>query len=410
MTADNSDETAPGRYPRTWGARPSGRRRKPRTRRQKALLISACTLAGAVALGGVGAGFAYVKLNGNLSGVDINAALGTDRPQDTPDGSMDILVLGSDSRAGKNSGYGQDDGSSRSDTAMVVHLNKDHDRASVVSIPRDTVVNRPSCAGTADGKGAGAHGQSGRSDDDQNEGAAPQRAMFNSAYQVGGPACAVKTVESLSGVRMDHYVEVDFDGFKKLINTLGGVKMTTTRSINDPESHLRLPAGTHRLDGEQALGLVRTRHGVGDGSDLGRIQLQQSFVKSLLNQVNSIGLFSNPKRLYDLADTATSALTTDSDLDSVNSLTGLARTLKGVTSDDVQMTTLPVRYDPANVNRVVPIDSKAKQVWRALKHDRRVPKSATSTSAGDSADAEGVIQDGDGGSSHSAGQARTERR
>ncbi|WP_193386436.1 LCP family protein [Streptomyces xiaopingdaonensis] len=391
MTGDSSEGTA-GREPRTWAARPTGRRRKPRTRRRKALVIGACTVAGAVALGGAGLGVAYVKFNGNISGVDINAALGTDRPEDAPGGSMDILVLGSDSRAGDNSSYGQDDGSSRSDTAMIVHVNEDHDRATVVSIPRDTVVDRPTCAADGDAKNEGA--KKGDDGESERQGAPAQRAMFNTAYQVGGPACAVKTVESLSGVRMDHYVEVDFDGFKKLIDTLGGVKMTTTESIDDKESHLTLPAGTHRLDGEQALGLVRTRHGVGDGSDLGRIQLQQSFVKSLIDQVNSVGLFSNPKRLYDLADTATSALTTDSDLDSVNDLSGLAKTLKGVTSDDMQMTTLPVRYDPRDENRVVPISGKTAQVWKALKKDRPIPKSATKNSAGDAADVDGVIRDG----------------
>ncbi|NED80330.1 LytR family transcriptional regulator, partial [Streptomyces sp. SID11233] len=92
----------------------------------------------------------------------------------------------------------------------------------------------------------------------------------NSAYAAGGPACAVKTVESMSGIRMDHYVEVDFTGFKKLVDALGGVPLTTTKPIQDASSHLSLAAGRHTLDGEQSLGLVRTRHGVGDGSDLGR--------------------------------------------------------------------------------------------------------------------------------------------
>ncbi len=143
--------------------------------------------------------------------------------------------------------------------------------------------------------------------------------MFNSAYSTGGAPCAVKTVETLSGLRMDHYLEVDFSGFQQLIDDLGGVEVTTSEAIKDPDSHLDLPAGTHTLDGEQALGLVRTRHGVGDGSDLGRIQLQQAFVKALVDQVKDIGLLGNPKKLYDIADTATKTVTTDSDLGSVNS-------------------------------------------------------------------------------------------
>ena len=111
----------------------------------------------------------------------------------------------------------------------------------------------------------------------------------------------------MSGIRMDHYIEVDFTGFKKLIDELGGVEITTTKAIDDSKSHLDLEPGTHTLDGEQSLGLVRTRKSVGDGSDLGRIQLQQAFMKALMDQVKSVGVFTNPKKLFDLADTATKA-------------------------------------------------------------------------------------------------------
>jgi LCP family protein required for cell wall assembly len=377
MAGDSNDggTAAEGRARRI---RAGGRRRKPRSGRQRAIRAAVWTVAGAVVLGGGGLGFAYFKLDGNISGVDINAALGTNRPHDVPNGSMDILVMGSDSRAGDNAKYGKDQGGARSDTAMVVHINEKHDKASVVSIPRDTLIKRPSCQGD---ESVG------------NKKVPAQRAMFNSAYEVGGPACAVKTVESLSGVRMDHYLEVDFSGFKKLINTLGGVKMTTTKPIKDKDSHLNLKEGTHTLNGEQSLGLVRTRHGVGDGSDLGRIQLQQAFIKALMDQVNSIGLFSSPKKLYDLADTATSAITTDSDLDSVSELTGMAKMLKGIKSDDIQMTTLPVDYDPDDPNRVIPLEAKTKKVWKALKADKPVPKSATKGSAGDQTDIGGVVKD-----------------
>ncbi|WP_326687928.1 LCP family protein [Streptomyces sp. NBC_01795] len=380
MAGDSNDgDTAAERRAR--GIRASGRRRKPRSGRTRAMRAAAWTVAGAVVLGGGSLGFVYFKLDGNISGVDINAALGTNRPQDVPNGSMDILVMGSDSRAGDNAKYGKDQGGARSDTAMVVHINEKHDKASVISIPRDTLIQRPSCQGD---ESVG------------NKKVPAQRAMFNSAYEVGGPACAVKTVESISGVRMDHYLEVDFSGFKKLINTLGGVEMTTTKPIKDKDSHLNLKAGTHTLDGEQSLGLVRTRHGVGDGSDLGRIQLQQAFVKALMDQVNSIGLFSSPKKLYDLADTSTSAITTDSDLDSVSELTGMAKMLKGIKSDDIQMTTLPVDYDPNDPNRVIPLEAKTKKVWKALKADKPVPKSATKGSAGDQTDIGGVVKDKNG--------------
>ncbi|MFD8815739.1 LCP family protein [Streptomyces sp. NPDC059627] len=356
------------------GRRGRGRRRKPPGRGHKALLVTAWTAAGILVLGGTGVGYLYFKLNGNLKTVDINQALGTDRPTKVDNGSENILVLGSDSRSGSNKklGGGTDDGSARSDTAMIVHVYKGHKKAAVVSIPRDTLIDRPACTD--------AHGTSH---------AAATGVMFNSAYSTGGAACAVKTVESVTGIRMDHYLEVDFSGFQKLVDELGGVEVTTTKAIDDRESHLDLKAGPHTLNGKQALGLVRTRHGVGDGSDLGRIQLQQAFVKALINQVKHVGVFTSPKKLYDLADTATKTVTTDSDLGSVNSLIDFANGLKSISSKNMHMVTMPVEYDPANPNRVIVAEAKAKQVWKALKNDRPIPASATKGTA--TGQAKGVV-------------------
>ncbi|MBB5935744.1 LCP family protein [Streptomyces zagrosensis] len=357
------------------GRKATGRRRKTPSKRHRALVLTAWITASVVLLGGSALGYAYYKLNGNLTGVDINAALGTDRPDDVDNDSMDILVLGSDSRAGKNGKYGRDEGGARSDTAMIVHVYEGRKKASVVSIPRDTLIQRPTCT------------------KNDKEAPAAKNAMFNTAYEVGGPACAVKTVESMSGIRMDHYLEVDFSGFQNLIDVLGGVDITTTEPIHDKDSHLDLEPGEHTLTGEQSLGLVRTRHGVGDGSDLGRIKLQQAFIKALIDQVKQVGVFGNPKRLYDLADTSTGALTTDSDLASVDKLLGFARGLKGIDSKNMEMVTLPVQYDPNDRNRVLPLREKAGQVWQALLADQPIPKSATKGSAGDATDAGKVVGD-----------------
>ncbi|MGW1955414.1 LCP family protein [Streptomyces sp. NPDC001920] len=345
--------------------RAKGRRRKPRDKRT-GLMIAAWTAAGIVVLGGTGAGYLFFKLNGNISSVDIDQALGTERPEKVDNGSENILVLGSDTRSGGNKalGGGADDGSARSDTAMIVHVHEGRKKASVVSVPRDTLVDRPKCTDTQGDTHAAASG-----------------VMFNESYTTGGAACTVKTVESLTGIRMDHYLEVDFSGFQKLIDELGGVEVTTTKDINDPDSHLDLKAGPHRLTGKQALGLVRTRHGVGDGSDLGRIQLQQAFIKALINQVKDIDLFGNPKKLYDLADTATNAVTTDSDLGSVDKLMSFAGGLKGISSKNMSMITMPVRYDPADPNRVLVEKTKSQLVWDALKHDRPIPAAATKGTA-----------------------------
>ncbi|WP_369179248.1 LCP family protein [Streptomyces mutabilis] len=382
MSAESTPDPAipdPGQSRTTGpGRRGKGRRRRPRAKRRKALLVAAWSAAGVVVLGGTGAGVVLYQLNGNLQSVDIDQVLGADRPAKADNGSQNILVLGSDTRAGGNKklGGGTDDGTARSDTAMVLHVHKGHKKASVVSIPRDTLIDRPECTDT-----------------DGGEHPAANDVMFNSAYSTGGAACAVKTVESISGLRMDHYLEVDFSGFQQLIDDLGGVDVTTTEAIKDPDSHLDLPAGTHTLTGEQALGLVRTRHGVGDGSDLGRIQLQQAFVKALVDQVKDVGLLGHPKKLYDIADTATKTVTTDSDLGSVNSLMSFATGLKGIGPANMHMVTMPVVYDPADPNRVLLEKAKADQVWTALKNDKPVPDSATEGTA--TGGAEGVVSAGE---------------
>jgi LCP family protein required for cell wall assembly len=316
----------------------------------------------------------YFTLNGNIESVDINGRLrDDDRPRNVDNGSLDILVLGSDTRAGANGEYGRDEGTARSDTAMILHVFEGHKKAAVVSVPRDTIVERPDCT---DRTGAAVPGQ--------------RKAMFNTAYERGGPACAVKTVEKMSGIRMDHYIEVDFTGFKKLIDELGGVEITTTKPIKDKSSHLDLAAGPHTLTGEQALGLVRTRKGVGDGSDLGRIQLQQAFMKAFIEQARSVGVFTNPKKLWDLADTATRAIKPDSELDSVKELADFAGGLEQLGPNDVDMITMPVRYDPADLNRVIPLPAQSQQVWAALKADRPIPASATRDTAEGQAD--GVVK------------------
>ncbi|MGX2994506.1 LCP family protein [Streptomyces sp. JNUCC 64] len=361
-----SDESPDGQDP--------GSGAPPRRGRRRALVVTAWTVAGLVVLGGSGLGYLYARLNGNIRGVDISGVLGTERPGDRDDGSLDVLVLGSDSRSGANAAYGRPDGAGRSDTAMVVHVHRGHRKATVVSIPRDTLVDRPACA---DGRGGTVPAAASR--------------MFNTAYEVGGPACAVKTVEAMSGLRMDHYVEVDFTGFTRLVDTLGGVPVTTTRAIDDPKSHLRLAPGTHTLDGERALALVRTRHGVGDGSDLGRIELQQAFLKALVARIDDLGLFSDPVKLFKVADAATSALTTDSELDSVTRLAGFAGTLKHIGAGDLTPLTLPVAYDPADPNRVLPLARQDALVWSALRADRPVPAEATEGSATGRGDAGRVI-------------------
>ncbi|WP_049658077.1 LCP family protein [Kitasatospora sp. MY 5-36] len=333
------------------------------SRRRRILRTAACAFAALVVLG-AGAGlFAYFRLNGNITSVDIDARLGDARPPAATDGSFNILVLGSDSRAGDNGSVagGDTGGTARSDTAMVVHVNQAHSGAQIVSIPRDTLVARPDCV---DANGKPVPGA--------------KRAMYNSAFESGGAACAVKTTEQLTGLRMDHYLQVDFAGFARVVDAIGGATVTTTVAIHDKDSGLDLPPGEHHLDGQQALAFVRTRHGVGDGSDLGRIELQKQMVKSLLQQVGGSGMLTNPVKLWSVGDTVTRSITTDSALGSVNSLVGLAQELKGIGPDQLSMVTLPVETAPSDPNRVVPLQPQAGQVWAALKADQPFPSAIVS--------------------------------
>jgi len=331
------------------------------------LKIAGLTMAGLLVLGAGAAGWAYWHLDNNIKSVDINNALGDDRPakgvttpsasasaavSPLPTGSLNILVLGSDSRSGKENkalGGGSSSGA-RSDTAMVVHIDAGRTGATVVSIPRDTLVTRPSCPLESGGSTAVAY-----------------NAMFNSAYSVGGAVCAVKTAESITNVRMDHYIEIDFSGFAKLVNALGGVTVTIDEDIDDNDSHLHLKAGTRTLDGKQALALARTRHGIGDGSDLGRIGLQQKLVKALLERISSTNLFTDPAKLYTVAEAVTSSLTTDTGLDSLSELVDLGRSLEGLSAQSVKTVMMPVLPAPSDHNRVVAKEPAASELWESLR-------------------------------------------
>ncbi|MEU0751211.1 LCP family protein [Streptomyces albogriseolus] len=315
-----------------------------------------------------GAGAAYwlwSDLDGNINGVDINEAIGDDRPEKLPTSGQNVLILGSDSRAGDNAELktGKIAGA-RSDTALVMHIPEGRTQAVAVSIPRDTLVTRPECK-DADGSTV----------------AAAERVMFNSIYSQVGPACVVKTVEKMSGVRMDHYVEIDFAGFKDLVDAIGGVEVTVDQDIRDTSSGLDLTAGTHRLDGTESLQFVRTRHGIGDGSDLGRIGLQQEFMVALLGEIKKQDLLGSPAKTYEIADTLTAALTTDSELASLTALAEFGRSMNGVDPGSMETIMLPVAYDTKDPNRVVAAEPQASTLWKAIRSDQEIPESAKKSPA-----------------------------
>ncbi|WP_037671888.1 LCP family protein [Streptomyces griseus] len=357
--SDDSDAPSPSRHR---GGRGRKREKAGGRRIGRKILIGL----GVVVVAAAGTGYwLYSDLNDNIKGVDIDKAIGDDRPEKLPTSGQNILILGSDSRAGANGELDKADVSgARSDTALVVHIPEGRKKAVAVSIPRDTLVTRPECTKSDGGKVPSA-----------------KRVMFNSVYSLAGPACTVKTVEQMSGVRMDHYVEIDFAGFKGLVDAIGGVPVTLDKPIKGSKTGLTLDAGTHTLNGTDALKFVRTRYGYGDGSDLGRIGLQQKFMIALLAEIKKQDLLGSPTKAYKIADSLTEALTTDSDLASLTKLTDFGRSLNGIDPANMETIMLPVAYDKVDPNRVVAAEPQASTLWKAIRSDSDIPESAKKSPA-----------------------------
>lgn len=246
----------------------------------------------------------------------------------------------------------------------MVHIPEGRAKAVAVSIPRDTLVTRPECV-----------------KDGGSTVPAKDRVMFNSVYSQVGPACVVKTVEKMSGVRIDHYLEINFAGFKDLVDAIGGVTVDVPQDIKDKASGLDLTAGPQKLDGTESLAFVRTRHGIGDGSDLGRIGLQQQFLIALLSEVKSQDLLGSPTNSYKIAKSATKSLTTDSGLASLTSLAEFGRSMNGVDPASMETIMLPVAYDKIDRARVVAAEPQAGQLWKAIREDTQIPEEAKKSPA-----------------------------
>ncbi len=333
-----------------------GRRRRFDGRvptRRQVVAIGAASLVFLSGAGAVGVYALYDRLNSNIKTVDI----GKHRTS-VGDGPLNILLIGSDSRAGNNGQYGHDDGA-RSDTVMLLHVADDRKSATVASIPRDTMVQLPSCT-LPNGSSS-----------------TPQIGMFNSAFAAGGAACTVKTVETLTNISVDHVLVVDFTGFKNIVDAIGGVPVTLDKAVNDPDSHLDLPAGTTVVTGEQALAFVRARHNLGDGSDIGRMGRQQQFLNSALNTLANNGTLDDPAKLYRVLDAATKALTTDPALGSLSALADLADDIKRVPRADITYLTVPWQWYPADPNRVEFAPS-AQALFDDLRNDVAVPPALAS--------------------------------
>ncbi|NGN65386.1 LCP family protein [Streptomyces sp. A7024] len=337
------------------GARPSRRKPKPpKTRKQKALLWGGGTMAFLLLGGCVGAYVLYEQLNGNINTYDIgeeNAA--------TTDGPVNILILGTDARTGKgNEGYGDAGSVGHADTTLLLHVAEDRKSATALSIPRDMIVDIPNCTSRKDGE-------------EKSIPATPNQRFNTSLGQSGrDPSCTIDTTEKLTGLNISHFMMADFNAVKELSSAVGGVEVCTTKPINDPKSHLKLPKGKSVVEGEDALAFVRTRHSVGFGSDLSRIELQQQFLGSLVRKMKSGGTLTNPKKLYDLSQVATKALTVDTGIGSVKKLMQLANDLKQVPQKNIEFATVPVVDNPDDPATVVLDKTKAEPLFKMLQADR----------------------------------------
>ncbi|MEN0129203.1 MAG: LCP family protein [Brevundimonas sp.] len=337
--------------------------------RARTLLFVTAVCVTAVLAFGVGAGAAtYMRINGNLNHADIAALVEDEaRPTkaanpDDPNAGKDvnILLLGSDQRDGENAEIGGSFGGMRSDTTIVLHISADRTRVDAISIPRDSMVDIPSCK-LSNGKHTGS-----------------TFGMFNSAFAFGwdqggdiasAVGCTWKTVEKNTGVHIDHSVVVDFAGFEKMVNSLGGVPICIPNEMTSKKARLHLEAGYQTLDGKQALGFARARTGtgVGDGSDTNRIGRQQQLIAAMVTAILHKNVLTDVGDLLSLLGAATSSVTTDKGL-SVSDMAGLAYTMRGIRGGNITFMTIPWGAYPADHNRVQ-WTPEAATIWKRMAND-----------------------------------------
>ncbi|WP_203614084.1 LCP family protein [Streptomyces sp. SID13726] len=341
------------------GGKRSRRRARPVRRGRRVLKIAGMCVAFLV-LATAGAGWwFYEHLNGNINSVALDGKGGSEKADAFGRTPINILVMGSDGRTSKAdcklgggcSQTGVQTGNGNADVQMVVHISADRSNATVMSIPRDTMVNVPACKDSESGQStSGYYGQ------------------INSALQYG-PACQAATIHQLTGIPIDHFVKLDFSGVVKMSDAVGGVSVCVSDNVYDTYSHLKLSKGTHTLKGEAALEFVRSRHGFGDGSDLGRTVSQHIFLSAMIRKFKSAGTLTDPTAVYDLADAATKALTVDDGLGSVKKLIALAADVNKVPTKRMTFTTMQTAPDPTDDNRVV-VGAGAKSLFASIAGDQ----------------------------------------
>nr|WP_202425883.1 LCP family protein [Streptomyces sp. HUCO-GS316] len=335
-----------------------GHRPVRKSKAKKALMWTGAIMA-FVLVAGAGAAYLYIRhLNSNIDSVsDDGASTGGFQK----DQAINLLLIGTDKRTGDgNDGYGDKGSVGHADTTILLHVSKDRTNATALSIPRDLIVDIPDCPTTQeDGSQKVIPGSTG--------------VRFNTSLGQDDrtPSCTVRTVTALTGIKPDNFMVADFNAVKTLTSAVGGVEVCLAKDINDPDSHLKLSKGKHTIAGEDALAFVRTRHSVGFGGDLSRIQLQQQFLSSLMRKLKSNDTLTSPSKMFKLAEAGTKALTVDSQLDSIGKLKDLGMELGKLNTKNLSFTTVPVIDNPAEQVKatVVVNDEKAPEVFDLIKND-----------------------------------------
>lgn len=272
-------------------------------------------------------------------------------------GAINLLLVGSDSRAGESKIFGNDK-SVLADVIILLHVSADRKNAVALSFPRDLMVPWPACPSTSGGSGY-----------------LPQSlGQINATIANGGPGCTLLTVEKLTGVTIPYLAMINFKGVIEMSNAIGGVEVCLAKDIHDQYTFLDLTKGKHVLQGLQALQFLRTRHGVGDGSDLGRISNQQVFLTSLVRKVRSEGVLTNPVKLYSLANAAVRNMTLSSSLNDLNTMVAIAGALKNIPLEKITFLQVPSRGGlPAPYSgRVMPVYEKANVIFQKLANDQPI--------------------------------------
>ena len=377
----NDDSGDPG-WPEA-SARSAGRRdSRPVKRRSVGTVVLgslAVLVAVVVAGGSLVAYMKYRSVWDGINRVNVSGDLTGKRPPDDPN-AMNILLIGSDSRSGKNGAIGGTGGAdaidgARSDTVIVLHIAPGAHQVVAMSIPRDSVVPILSCAAEDGTSGQTAQPLS-------------NVEQINATFAYGGPGCLWKTVEQTTGIHINDFVELTFAGFEKVINTLGGVEICLPEAVDDPMSGLNLKAGKHRVYGKEALAFWRTREDLGEGDDPQRIQRDQLLMASLLQGIEHSGVLKSPGTMLRVIDTLTSNryVTTDSGL-TTETMLKLAEDLRGISTKSVQFVTVPWTNDAGTAQWVdssqIPstgdpdwvqwVQPQANDLFSAISHDTKLP-------------------------------------